>query len=529
MHRADAHARKQLARRVFRSGFRQFLLTRRLQHGMLLHAQKLHARRLLTATLAQWRSASVSETQHDHSLLRQLQAAKARRLTVRVMAEWSEYARAKMASRLVTAELRGRAQTRMLRLSVHGWLDAVAALRWKQVHQERADFHRRRVLLRQCLVRWRSEVQVRREYRRKVRTALIHWKLTRERRAFDIWSRYCASKRAKRQRIHDALAFRHASFVRDGLQRWISAAMHLQAQRDDRMQDHQAARTARVWRRVAVIARHWRYLAGRRRIGNISQQMRALPSDDEDVNWLTLKRHRPRLKATPIHSTVELEGVPRVEEAATLSGFVRLPRTRPQPRKPIELLLWEQQQQHRPKKIDPIDKWPTSLVHDEDLGRLSSDTMERAEPSAFNVGIPATEVPAAPVKRVGGKSDIYSNTDSIQRSKQSADSVLDILESRLRKLEARKREWVALERQLSTLRANVTIRYWTRSNVRCFVLASLDTCMVPSNGSEQHMLDQVRGLEREVDARRQQWQLAQKRVRHVATELAQLQAALHVQ
>lgn len=528
---AVQHAERQLMRRVLKRGFGGNAADNGAKRLGLLRADSFRRMQALRAVFKTWSAFCESERRDDHELRRLLEqwraspsARRRREGSLRLLITcWSDYAHSKSVARLVVANFRGRAHLRVLRECLDEWVSHVSRIRWRQIKRQRARTHLRRVTLRKSFARWRERVAAARNARSQTRAALVHWKMSVEKRFFAKWVAYLDQKLEKRQRIHDALQFRHLQLVTHGVRHWLTAAMHLQEVRESHFARVQAAHTARTWRRVASIARHWKLLTARRRRERLdsSSDQRWVGSGmstvepNDDADWLVYPQHQRLLPVEPI--TVQHEdllrggkgeypgrGIEYSLETSTsaLSEFVMLPRNRPQPRKPVELLLLPQQPcrteeaklqsnlaeteetkiqtsghatTKRPRELArygfqfPVETPPSAAR--EDIvggGQVHADSREqRGQVEAWrrgsqaidtfrgeHAGIQATRAavpPSAPsFKPVG----LCNNESS---GKYAA--LLDALEQQLLRLQARKHEWREFQQRLADLR--VSHRYDT--------------------------------------------------------------------
>ncbi|KAF1773225.1 hypothetical protein GQ600_26700 [Phytophthora cactorum] len=262
--RALRHYESRLLKHVWSKGFQCFYFRALAKKKMTRVAQEHIYDRTVRHSFCMWRNLWQAERNRDQDLNKMLHGflgGKERVKKAKILENWSEFARAKAARRVVNAQVRGQAQRRTLQKYLSQWITYVSVLRWKQITQARAEQHYKSIIWRKCFERWRQNVALRQRYRKKTRMAL--------------------RKRMKQHRIHEALEFRHEQFVREGLRHWMTAALYLQEQREQQVARTQASNTTHVWHRVAAIARHWRYLAIRRRAlkekGQVLEMSRGAP------------------------------------------------------------------------------------------------------------------------------------------------------------------------------------------------------------------------------------------------------------
>ncbi|RLN88072.1 hypothetical protein BBJ28_00003617 [Nothophytophthora sp. Chile5] len=510
---AQGHSEARLLKRVWASGFRRFFDRQVAKKRKLLAAHAHDSSRTLNSSFHVWHTDWQAERGRDQELQVKLEIYKTKHdrvVRARTLGSWAELTQSKAASRIVNAQIRGQAQRRLLQSCLAQWVTCMTVLRWQQIRRERAQQHYKAVMQRKCLERWRQNAALRRLHRDQTRSALVHWKLTMQCKAFGGWAQYLHSKRAKQQRIHAALEFRHQQFVREGLRHWMTAAWHLQDQREQRVTRSQASHAAQIWRRVAAIARHWRYLAIRRRTaakegGGGTWQVQ------ENTGWLS--ERLPREQAGRLRPVVPLQdggnGPNRrkplhldaagtanwSDNASPLSGFVLLPRTRPQPRRPVEMLLLTQTE---------AVKLPPGEPH----ARNTHETVR--------CGFQFPSDPFAPLTRRNDNHQAeiaekkLSNCPSCRplASDQAelplpnaTTKQLDAMERQLLALSDRKKEWQAFQHELESLRSQL--------------------------GTNPQLLAKLRTMEKQHETRSRQWLQLKERIRMLATEIQLLRSALY--
>lgn len=407
----------------------------------------MHRDRCLENLLEAWQTCEATSTRRD-ALIRGL------------FTRWADHVRSKHGQQLVVANFRGRSYLRTLSACFNSWVSHLSALRWKQLITERARTHRRRSLLRKAFSSWRNRADALKEARSKTKAALIHWKLSLERRTFARWLAYIHLKHEKRQRLHDALQFRHTQLVTHGVCQWLTAALHLQNEREECVTRIAAAQTARVWRRVALIARHWMILAARKRRERLSKDecgartelsRRALPYDFNAVDWLE-RPVRSRLEPVDPADRISRQSL-QPNMAATLSPFVMLPRDRPQPRKPVELLL--------SKHLSEDSQVPADQIMGQ-THRTNDSGGKPREVARYGFRFPDTSTHKAQEgKRLSPTHNAHQKTkDTVgptllqSKGDNSYTELLDALEQQLLRLETRKREWRLFQQRLNDMRAS---------------------------------------------------------------------------
>lgn len=551
------HAQRQAMRRVLTLGFGANVVRSDAKRLALSRAEKFDRMRALHRAFSAWRAFYESEMRHYHELQILLDQWRASPSTHArrdghlrlLLAGWVDYARSKSVARLVVANFRGRTHLRALRECFDAWVAHVSRVRWRQIKRERARTHLRRSTLRKSLAKWRERVAAIRNARNQTRMALVHWKISVEKRTFAKWVAYLEQKREKRQRLHDALQFRHSQLVTHGVRQWLTAAMHLQEVRETHAARVHAAQVARVWRRVASIARHWKLLTARRRrkrLGGSYDQpwtgpVMPVSGTNDDADWLA-RPQRQRLLPVEWRAGKDEQFVggrnggwrggggneySLKSSASPLSEFVMLPRNRPQPRKPVELML-AQQRQHktgendrelmetrggmaereeikceagsdtdinavmdRPREFARYGfRFPVDISHSgAPVGsdRVQAESREQRKPVAArscgdfvigtsrgeHVGVQATEdvvllSPPSSSEPVLADATRVGSSDSSDKYA----ALLDALEQQLLRLQTRKREWREFQKRLADLRASH--RYESSLSTSHCVLRVLD-------------------------------------------------------
>lgn len=356
---AAAHLCKvHLIKRVWRHGWVGFLASKRFKKTVIENALHHHRRNLMNITFQRWKDERKNQKAREDALVLTAESFKREKddlRTQRAFYAWADYVRKCQANRLVSAHARGQWQVRLIRKCFSHWMERISEIRWKQIQNQRAQQLSASKLKEKCFRFWKRKVEARKQYCDQNRTALIHWKLTMERMFFAHLKRYAARRKAERARVHDALEFRHSLIVSDGVRHWMTAALYLQDQRETQVSRSQATHAARIWRKVAQIARHWRALAVERRQGRGSTRTSEGAYRTGDT-WFTGRSHaqrvQRRLPPVPLQarqvgketqerprSSQPVAAEPNTTTRSALSEFVRLPTNRPQPRRPIELLL----------------------------------------------------------------------------------------------------------------------------------------------------------------------------------------------
>ncbi|ETI52651.1 hypothetical protein F443_04267 [Phytophthora nicotianae P1569] len=520
--RARHHYESRLLKHVWLNGFQRFY-SRTLEKKKKIQVAQEHSyTQAVKRSFFVWKNLWRAERYRDHVLdemMQQCVAEKERVTKSKILENWSEFSRAKAARRVVNAQVRGQAQRRTLQKYLSQWITYVSVLRWQQITQARAEQHYKSVIWRKCLERWRQNVALRHCYRNKTRKALVHWKLTLQRKVFDGWKQYLQFKRMKQHRIHEALEFRHEQFVREGLRHWMTAALYLQEQREQQVERTQASNTTHAWRRVAAIARHWRYLAIRRRAekakGQILGTSRSAPRRvQEDLHWQPKHQQKERTQYekpsapqwnenTFRQANVASDNTGRsnwTNDRSPLSEFVMLPRNRPQPRRPIEILL-STETENLPRVIENANTNEVvrcGLEFPVELFALLNSPSRSTPASSHQVTMiehttrecSSHPTPVMPSLESDGD-PVLSNTTARQ---------LDILERRLLALSQRKREWKASQQQLDAIREEAESNPRLMPNVRVM--------------EEQHAIHTKR------------WLHTKERIRSLASEIQHLRRIL---
>ncbi|RAW38545.1 hypothetical protein PC110_g5220 [Phytophthora cactorum] len=371
---------------------------------------------------------------------------------------------------------------------------------------------------------------LRQRYRKKTRMALVHWKLTLQRKAFDGWKQYLQRKRMKQHRIHEALEFRHEQFVREGLRHWMTAALYLQEQREQQVARTQASNTTHVWHRVAAIARHWRYLAIRRRAlkekGQVLEMSRGAPRRvqggmywQSEYQQIGCTQH-PKTSASQWNentfkqANMVSDNTGRsnwTKEKSPLSEFVLLPRNRPQPRRPVEVLLFSQAETENLPRPNENTNMHEALrcgfdFPVEPFAPFTSPSKKKVKSASSPRKVPSSAI--ATVRERKTRQSLSPPTPATPPREDDGDVVLpnttarqlDILERRLLALNQRKREWKISQEQLEVLREKAESKPRLMPNVRAM--------------EEQHAIQTKR------------WLHTKERIRSLASEIQQLRRVL---
>ncbi|CEG49148.1 uncharacterized protein PHALS_06927 [Plasmopara halstedii] len=527
--RALRHYQLQLLKRVWSKGLQCLLKKASVRKERNLIAYKQNYTQTLRRGFSIWRSFWQAEC-HRNQVLDQILHRSVRRrnlLKTNTFFEiWVEFARAKAANRIVNAQARGQAQQRTLLKHFSRWITYVSVVRWQEITQARAKQHYRFVIWKKCLKRWRLNVTLRHRHRNATRVALVHWKLILQRKVVEGWRRYLNLKRMKQRRIHEALEFRHEQFVREGLRHWLTAALYIQEQREQQIVRTQADNTTHIWRKVAAIARHWYYLTIRRRISNdevagCQNFYGDAVASSKNVPRLVQKNASCQLSQNPPgppqHSapysgnidTFEIINVyPNNVERSTfqspLSEFVMIPRNRPQPRRPVEVLLLS--------RTNADDKIPhNQTANMTEANRYGFDfpvkkfvplCLPKDKDSLFNNSEKQQSVMTsqAPTSR-----QVRSFPASIQGSNNftkfsTTVSQLDVLEHQLESLCQKKKERKTAQDQLDILRKRVK--------------------------SNPQLMPEIRAMEKQLSNCTTRWLRAKESISLLATEIDNLRRVL---
>ncbi|GMF25536.1 unnamed protein product [Phytophthora fragariaefolia] len=462
--RALLHSQSQLVKRVWREGFMIFFAKAQSKKKKITAANEQYYTRTVTRCFHVWKDLWRNHRNHGETLNNMLGAyllTKKRAVQAGAFEAWLEFTRAQAAARVVNAQVRG-------------------------------------------------------HHRQKTRQALVHWKLTLERRAFDGWKQYLQDRKAKQKRVHEALEFRHEQFVRDGLRHWLTAAIHLQEQREQRVTIVQASSTMAVWRRVAAIARHWRYLVIRhnalRDQDTLLRTRRGMPRHLGDVYWN--RGHSPDIPAVSIprqdgdslrNVNILSTGEERsnwTNKRSTLSGFVLLPRNRPQPRKPVDVMLFAETKMKGFSGEKENPKTHEAFRYGFDFPSERLVPPQSPPETQADLPRPPVRLSSEPMAVENRRKcrDIPSREPGDVLIPSSTAGQLDTLERQLLALSQRKLEWKAFQKQLDELRRDV------------------DT--------NPRLLSTLQSMEKQDVARTKQWARTKERIRSLATEIRHLRSAL---
>lgn len=340
------HYELQLVNKVWSRGFCRALEQTRAIACKLDKMRVLSQNRLQAEMFAHWKEIYIFERNRIQLLevklvkhLQQKQLASKQQIFV----AWAEYRHERFAKRVITAQIYGQWQLKLLQNVFTKWQTGIAAAKWQQILNERANRHYAKNLTKKAFARWIVKNAQMQDYWEQTKSALIHWKLTLERKMFVRLKLYATSKNRQRKRMHGAFEFRQDFFLREGLRHWITAATHLHQQRETRLGNAQAVKTSRIWCKVAAIARHWYHLTLKRKLQTPQTpavqrkgSTTLLPESLHDhEGWLVQRRAQLHSPAIFGHENVKNVRV----KHSNLSEFVMLPRTRPQPRRPVDLLF----------------------------------------------------------------------------------------------------------------------------------------------------------------------------------------------
>ncbi|ETV85992.1 hypothetical protein, variant [Aphanomyces astaci] len=323
---------------------------------------------------------------------------------------WREYARSGAAHRVILHRVRVHAQVSLTKRVLDAWVQFIGMRRWDEILYFRAAKHRALVVQKQNLSTWRQNALLSKATRLQTIAALTHWKLTMQRRAFHGWILRMRTRQAKRHHLHEALEWRHANFLRQGLVHWAQAAFVLHDQRLLRVQTQAVAAAARLWRRIARIVAHWRYVASRGRItGRVESRKEWWPT--------TASRH----------AAIEQEIQPLGMASAAVTHH-RMP-----PRKPLELLY-----------DADVDASSTAAFP---ARGLTERTKESKSIMHVGLGKYGMSVPTSPRR---------SHVQHVVPSDDEMENVVREMESRMRYWQDKRREWKAHKTQLDALRNHIT-------------------------------------------------------------------------
>ncbi|KAF1334799.1 hypothetical protein FI667_g1630, partial [Globisporangium splendens] len=459
-----------LMRRVWERDLAHFVSSKRSDAPMIENALQQYHRHIKKAAFQAWRSEWKEQRAREEMLASKAAQFRREKENLRkrqVFNAWVEHLRKRQTSRLVNAHARDHWQVNVLEKSFSQWVARIADFRWRQIQNQRARERYASALKVKCFQFWKRKVEARKRYREQNRKALIHWKLAMERKFFPMLRQYAENKKAQRARMHDALEFRHKLIVSDGVRHWMTASLHLQGQREKQISQSQALHTARVWRTVARIARHWRSLTVKNRQSRDKSKPVGAAFRIQDTCFVErscTQRIQNRMPPASLQARKEQPGSlqPRAAHENTsarslLSEFVMLPTNRPQPRRPFDLLVEN-------SEVDRLRLPPTS----EAMERSVDDTLHlkygfnfRAqpfEPLSVNMnGVPDSvyqhEKPVLPLSiQVKKTQEVPAAIAPPQTHPKSPLSQLDALEAQLLVWKARRQEFRAFQGKLENHR-----------------------------------------------------------------------------
>lgn len=579
-----------LLRRVLRLGWTQFVLSKTARRTKLETAQEHYNERLRHKVFQRWKEFWMEQRQRQELL--NLKAANFVEDTncqrkAQVLQQWLEYLRKRQTSRLVSAHARGQWQLKLLHKSFAGWTSHIAELRWQQIQNQRARQQYEAKLKQKSFQVWTRKLAVLKHYRDTNRQALVHWKLTVERKAFIGLKAYAARKKRERARMHDALEFRHRLIVNDGVHHWMTAALHLQAQRENHASQSQAQHAARICRLVARIARHWRAWAVNRRVSAVrSSSVKSYEYAVEAPEFWLIRQGQRRIgqhRAPPISVIINENREPvgsKLRNNATkpgattttvprhaLSEFVTLPKNRPQPRRPIDLLLANAAIEDE-RRQDPTtaDDAPTT-VYNVDAGDLHAKygfefPAQPFQPLDVNHQYHQQQHPAPVIHEA--KAPLRMQTADTPREVESPHpppisqkaaphestlSQLDALEAQLQVWKTRKQELRTLQDKIETYRQHIQDPS-SRQRYNVSLISSPLLCTVghvccnltdlPSNRLDtmctthsspftiRQMQVELSTMEKQYDACSSKWLVSKERIRTISQEILRLYVALQV-
>ncbi|GAB9470721.1 hypothetical protein Gpo141_00007959 [Globisporangium polare] len=426
----------------------------------------------------------------------------------------------------------------------------VAELRWQQIQTQRARQQYEAKLKQKSFHFWKRKLAALKHYGDTNRQALVHWKLTVERKAFAALKEYAARKKRERARMHDALEFRHRLVVSDGVQHWMTAALHLQAQREHHASQSRARHAGRIWRLVARIARHWRTLAVNRRVstGRCSSVNSYAFTPGTPESWLVrqsqsrIGQHRaPPISVIGMKNRETEVNRPRMNAARAvamgadrpvLSEFVTLPKSRPQPRRSIDLLLANAAAGDDDGRQDPPNSDDrTTAVYNVNAGDLHTRygfefPTQPFQPLNLNHQFQQQLYPAPVVQetkvplskqivdkpRVVGSMRPPPPVSQKPAQRESTLSQLDGLEAQLQVWKTRKQELRALHDKIESYRRHIQ-----------------DPSLHQSSPSTiRQMQAELSAMEKQYDAVSSKWLASKERIRTIRQEILRLYAALQV-
>ncbi|ETW07840.1 hypothetical protein H310_02263 [Aphanomyces invadans] len=371
-------------------------------------AEHFHRTSLLRRSFSRWREVLAIRNQRRvqaEAGFERHQAQTSRAHVVQAFERWRCFVQRRLAQQLVHYQARTHWQVAVTTRVFDAWVQYVGMRRWDEILYLRAAKHRAHVVRKHVLSNWRHNAVVCRTSRAQTVTALAHWKLSMQRKAFHGWLLRVRARQAKRYHLHEALEWRHAHFLQVGLVHWAQAAFALREQRLLQVQTHAATVAARLWRRVARISAHWRYVA-KHRIIQGGRQNKAVAF------------HPLPTKARRAEEVIQPLGMASVAVATTIHH--RLP-----PRKPLELL------------------------YDGDFVPSTTTRPKESTAAAMHVGIekygmsmPMSQAP----RRLHASAE--SEGDDIER-------VVRDMESRMLYWQERRQSWKAHKKHLDALRKHL--------------------------------------------------------------------------
>ncbi|KAF0696348.1 Aste57867_12907 [Aphanomyces stellatus] len=311
----------------------------RVVHAMAVQVERdmrtaahVHHNRLLRSSFGQWQHVivlrrTVRANADAFATSRQLHLEQA--MVLSCFLRWREHAEDHMVERLMSHRARAHHQEVLVKHTFHAWVQFVGMRKWDEILYLRAAKHQARIVLQHRFATWRDRIVAWRGARERTTMALLHWKQTMQRRAFLAWIQGMRLRQAKRHFRHEALEWRHTLFLRQGLAHWTHAAFALQEQRLHDVQRRAAAAAERVWRRVARIAMHWRYVAAHGLIQGCGR-----PANRHQSQVVARSHPRGRLYDDGNYSDLQPLGM---SSAAVVRQSVAS-NCRPPPRKPLDLL-----------------------------------------------------------------------------------------------------------------------------------------------------------------------------------------------
>nr|CCA21100.1 hypothetical protein PITG_00508 [Albugo laibachii Nc14] len=421
---------KALLKRVWCSGFVKHHMEVQLYNGKFDGAIEHYEHNLLRKTLTAWSKRCQAQRTYMEALTHLARNHELQKLIEKrnkCFSSWKEHTLHQVCTRHIATYIRGRYEHRLVHRSLGAWTSYIVALRRKAAMYQRAEKHQKRTLLLRYFTIWECKRECRISSRNQLRSSLLHWKISLQRKTFHTWKSHVSMKMEERARYHGALEFRHEYFIRQGLRLWFLAATGLQEQRLHDLEMVQAAHSMQIWRKVASIARHWRNRTMRARVhmsGTSIVPIMHFAISQESSSRKHFNRKKPL-------QLPENQFIGTVIEYSELNKF---PRARPRPRKPYDLFL-----------------------------KLEEHTFEEKEEVNFS-NIP---LKAEPEHKLFQNDEIRQEaliSKCPDRSNWTKTPCIDELASRLEYWMSRKRNLIEMKRHVQAMTTQINCNFFAMSN-----------------------------------------------------------------